>query len=116
MFEAFTRKIFVELQKRPDLWKTTAVLITTDEGGGYYDSGYIQPLDFFGDGPRFCCIVVSPFSTGGHIIHSYTDHVSILKFIEANWHLPTISPAAGTTCPIRSRTRAIHTCRPTVRR
>jgi hypothetical protein len=22
-----------------------------DEGGGYYDSGYVQPLDFFGDGP-----------------------------------------------------------------
>ena len=37
LFEAFTRKILVELQKRPDLWATTAVLITTDEGGGYYD-------------------------------------------------------------------------------
>ena len=23
-----------------------------DEGGGYYDSGYIQPVNFFGDGPR----------------------------------------------------------------
>ena len=33
-----------------------------DEGGGFYDSGYIQPLDFFGDGPRIPMIVVSPFT------------------------------------------------------
>jgi len=32
------------------LWRGTAIIITTDEGGGYYDSGYVQPLDFFGDG------------------------------------------------------------------
>jgi phospholipase C len=31
--------------------------------------------------------VVSPYSTGGHVVHSYTDHASILKFIERNWHL-----------------------------
>jgi phospholipase C len=31
------------------LWKNTAILITFDEGGGYYDSGYVQAMDFFGD-------------------------------------------------------------------
>jgi len=30
---------------------------------------------------------VSPYSTGGHVVHSYTDHASILKFIERNWGL-----------------------------
>ncbi|MGH7067326.1 MAG: alkaline phosphatase family protein, partial [Acetobacteraceae bacterium] len=65
--------------------------ITTDEGGGYYDSGPIQPLDFFGDGTRVPLIVVSPYSQGGHVVSSYADHVSLLKFIEANWHLPAIS-------------------------
>ena len=58
-----------------------------DEGGGYYDSGYVQPLDYFGDGTRIPMIVVSPFSKGGHISHTYTDHVSVLKFIEANWNV-----------------------------
>src|SRR5215470_5905557 len=38
-------------------------------------------------GPRIPLVVVSPYSTGGHGVHSYTDHVSILKFIERNWHL-----------------------------
>jgi phospholipase C len=92
IFEAFTRKLLTELKQNPDLWKTTAVFITVDEGGGYYDSGYIQALDFFGDGTRIPLIVVSPYSTGGHVRHSYTDHVSILKFIEKNWSLPAISP------------------------
>ena len=32
-------------------------------------------------------IVVSPYSTGGHISHTYTDHVSTAKFIERNWGL-----------------------------
>ena len=99
IFEAFVRKILTELRQKPDLWKSTAVFITTDEAGGYYDSGYIQPLDFFGDGPRIMLLVVSPYSTGGHINHSYTDHVSILKFIEANWQLPTISARSRDNMP-----------------
>ena len=36
------------------------------------------------------------FSQGGHITHSYTDHVSTLKFIEANWGLsPITTPQPG---------------------
>jgi len=58
-----------------------------DEGGGYYDSGYVQPIDFFGDGTRIPTIVVSPWTKPGHVDHTYTDHVSILKFIERNWLL-----------------------------
>ena len=53
------------VQANPTLWKDTAIFITFDEGGGYYDSGYVQPLDFFGDGTRIPIIVVSPYSKGG---------------------------------------------------
>ena len=99
ILEAFVKKVVTQLQKHPDLWKTTAVFITVDEGGGYYDSGYIQALDFFGDGTRIPLIVVSPYSTGGHVKHSYTDHVSILKFIEKNWNLPPISDRSRDNLP-----------------
>jgi phospholipase C len=99
IFEAFTKKLITELRKNPDLWKTTAVFITVDEGGGYYDSGYIQPVDFFGDGTRIPLIVVSPFTKGGHVNHSYSDHVSILKFIEKNWGLPAISDRSRDNLP-----------------
>ena len=85
LFEGFTQKIVSMVQANQSLWADTAIFITFDEGGGYYDSGYIQPVDFFGDGTRIPLLVVSPFSMGGHINHSYGDHVSIIKFIERNW-------------------------------
>jgi phospholipase C len=99
IFEAFTKKILLQLAQHPNLWKSTAVFITTDEGGGYWDSGYIQPVDFFGDGTRIPLIVVSPYSTGGRVVHSYGDHVSILKFIEANWGLKPITERSRDNLP-----------------
>ncbi len=77
----------------------TAIFITEDEGGGYYDSGYVQPLDFFGDGTRIIFLVVSPFSKGGLITHNYADHVSIDKFIERNWSLPPITSRSRDNFP-----------------
>jgi phospholipase C len=90
LFEGFTKKI-VDMVHDSDYAEDTAIFITFDEGGGYYDSGYIQPLDFFGDGTRIPLIVVSRYSEGGHITHNYSDHVSILKFIERNWNLDPVT-------------------------
>ena len=91
LFEGFVKKIVDDVQANQELWESTAIIVTFDEGGGYYDSGYIQPLDFFGDGTRIPTLVVSPFTKAGHISHTYTDHVSILKFIEANWGLAPLT-------------------------
>ena len=89
LFEAFAGNIVTLVQSNKELWKETAILITVDEGGGYYDSGFIQPVDFFGTGPRIPMIAVSPYSTGGHISHVYNEHSSVVKFIERNWKLHT---------------------------
>jgi phospholipase C len=91
LFEGMVKKIMDHLTANTELFESTVLFITMDEGGGLYDSGYIQPLDFFGDGPRIPLIAVSPFTRGGHISHSYTDHVSILKFIERNWDLKPLT-------------------------
>jgi len=91
LFEGFAKKIVDAVQSKPNLWKDTAIFITFDEGGGYYDSGYVQLLDYFGDGTRIPLIAVSPYSCGGHISHDYSDHVSILKFIERNWKLSPVT-------------------------
>jgi phospholipase C len=99
LYEGFVQKIVDAVQANPGLWASTAIFVTTDEGGGYYDSGYVQPLDFFGDGTRIPLIVVSPFVKAGHISHNYADHVSILKFIERNWNLPTISERSRDNLP-----------------
>jgi phospholipase C len=90
LFEGFAKKIVDQVEASPYA-KDTAIFITFDEGGGYYDSGYVQSLDFFGDGTRIPLIVVSPLAKRGYISHEYADHVSIIKFIERNWGLPTIT-------------------------
>ena len=80
----------------------TAIIVTTDEGGGHFDTGYIQTVDFFGDGPRIPMIVVSPYARTDYIDHTYHDHASVLKFIERNWRLrAAVRRAAATTCPTR---------------
>ena len=89
LFEAFAQNIVELAQSNPKLWAETAIFITVDEGGGFYDSGFIQPVDFFGTGPRIPMIAVSPFSTGGHISHVYAEHSSFVKFVERNWILDT---------------------------
>ncbi|WP_418789311.1 alkaline phosphatase family protein [Paraburkholderia pallida] len=99
LYEGFVRKIIDSVQANPALWASTAIFITTDEGGGYYDSGYIQPLDFFGDGPRIPLIVVSPYSRGGRVVHDYSDHVSLVKFIEHNWSLEPITSRSRDNLP-----------------
>jgi phospholipase C len=99
LLEGMTRQIVDSLNANPELKANTAFIITFDEGGGYYDSGYIQPIDFFGDGPRIPLIIVSPFTRGGHISHTYTDHVSILKFIERNWDLKPLTSRSRDNLP-----------------
>jgi phospholipase C len=101
LFEGFVQKIVTEVQNSPYA-NNTAIFITFDEGGGYYDSGYVQPVDFFGDGTRIPMIVVAPkqyLKGAGYISHRYADHVSILKFIERNWRLPTVTPRSRDNLP-----------------
>jgi phospholipase C len=93
LFEGFVRKIVDQVESSPYA-ADTAIFITMDEGGGYYDSGYVQPLDYFGDGTRIPLIVVAPkqyLPAKGYISHRYADHVSILKFIERNWGLAPVT-------------------------
>jgi phospholipase C len=87
LFEGYVRKIVEMAQANPKVWDDTVIMVTFDEGGGYYDSGYIQPIDFFGDGTRIPLLVVSKYSLGGKVVHTYYDHVSFDKFVEANWNL-----------------------------
>jgi phospholipase C len=106
LFEAMVDKIVDKLGT--DKNKDTALLITFDEGGGLWDSGTYTPLDFFGDGPRIPMLVVSHWSKGGKVVHSYNDHASVVKFIERNWGLKPLTnrsrdnlhnPVMSTTSP-----------------
>src|SRR5262245_28903050 len=74
-FEAFVSHAVAEVQNNGSLWRDTAIFVTFDEGGGYYDSGYVQPVSFFSDGTRVPMVVISPYVKRGYISHTYTDHV-----------------------------------------
>jgi phospholipase C len=99
MFDAFVKNIVQTVKANPDVWDSTAILITTDESGGLYDSGYIQPIDFFGDGPRIMLLVVSKYARTGSVDHTYSDHASLLKFIEYNWSLQPLSATSRDNLP-----------------
>ena len=99
LFEGFVKRIIDAVKAQPELWASTAILITFDKSGGSYDLGYIQPIDFFGDGPRTVLIAVSPFAMRGFVDHTYADHASILKFIEFNWGLKPLSARSRDNLP-----------------
>jgi len=99
LFEAFVENILDKLNADTSQAGETAVIVTFDEGGGFYDSGFIQAIDFFGDSPRIPAIVVSPFSKGGKVVHTYYDHVSVLKFIERNWGLSPLTARSRDNLP-----------------
>ena len=99
LFEAYVQQVLDALEANPKLKAETAVFVTWDEAGGYWDSGFIQPIDYFGDGPRIPLLVLSPYSTGGKVNHTYADHVSLLKFIERNWRLTALTDRSRDNLP-----------------
>ncbi len=105
-FENFVVDVINRVKSNKTAWAKTAIIITMDEGGGYYDSGYIQPVDFFGDGTRIPLIVVSPLAKKSHVDHVYNDHASILKFIEKNWGLKPLSNRSRDNLPNPVASRA----------
>jgi phospholipase C len=99
LFEAYVQQVLDALEAHPKLKAETVVFVTWDEAGGYWDSGFIQPIDYFGDGPRIPLLVLSAYSTGGKVNHGYADHVSLLKFIERNWHLRPLTDRSRDNLP-----------------
>src|ERR1700734_1451411 len=99
LFEAYVTQVLSALDANPTLKADTVAFVTWDEAGGYYDSGFIQPVDYFGDGPRIPLLVLSSYSTGGKVNHVYGDHVSLLKFIERNWSLNPLTDRSRDNLP-----------------
>jgi phospholipase C len=79
-------------------WHDTAILITWDDWGGWYD--HVPPPTVINDGTswgsgyvygfRVPLLVVSAFTTAGHVSNSVHDFGSLLRFVEANFRLGLI--------------------------
>lgn len=72
-------------------WSRSAVLITYDEAGGFFDHRAPEQLDAYGPGLRIPMIIVSPFAKPGYVDTTFSDHSSVLKFIEKAFGLPTLA-------------------------
>jgi phospholipase C len=114
--EEFVASIVHALTSAPT-WKSTALFITYDEHGGYYDHvpppraippDAIPPMTKHGDalggygryGFRVPLIVVSPWARAGYVSHVVQDHTSMLAFIERKWNLPAMTFRDANAAPM----------------
>ena len=90
--ENHTVKQLNALMSGPD-WKTTAVFLTWDDFGGFYD--HVPPPspapDQYGFGPRVPLIIISPYAKKGLISHTQYEFASVLKFIEKRFKLASLT-------------------------
>jgi hypothetical protein len=83
----------------PD-WNTTAIFLTWDDFGGFYDQVPPPNLDEFGLGPRVPLLIISPYAKQAYISHTQYEFASVLKFIEQRFglaHLTTRDALANDT-------------------
>ena len=74
------------IMQGPD-WASTAIFVTWDDFGGFYDH-VVPPInDMFGLGPRVPLLIISPFARPGYISHTQYEFSSVLKFIEERFGL-----------------------------
>ena len=76
-------------------WSNTAIIITWDDWGGWYD--HVPPpavINSYEYGFRVPLIVVSPYAKAAYVSHQVNDFGSILKFIEETFALPNVAPGA----------------------
>jgi phospholipase C len=67
-------------------WSDTAVIITYDENGGFWDHVPPPEVDRWGPATRVPTIVVSPFARGG-VDSTVYDTTAVLTLIEKWWNL-----------------------------
>ena len=71
-------------------WASTAIFVTWDDWGGFYDHVSPPTIDSYGLGPRVPLLVISPYAKSGYISHSQAEFSSLALFVERNWSLPSL--------------------------
>ena len=79
-------------------WKSTLIVLTWDDFGGFYDHMVPPVKDHISLGPRVPTILISPYARARYIDHHTMDFTSILKFIEQDYGLPALT-ARDRTAP-----------------
>jgi phospholipase C len=88
--ENWTTQVLDAVMRGPE-WGSTAVFVTWDDFGGFYDHVRPRDVDRLGLGFRVPLLVVSPFARSGRVDHHEGEFSSFLRFIEDNWGLPQLT-------------------------
>ncbi len=72
-------------------WKHTAVFLTWDDFGGFYDHVAPPHVDLYGYGPRAPLLVISPYARPSFVFHETSDFSSVLRFMEVLYGLPSLT-------------------------
>ena len=73
------------------LWKSTLIILTWDDFGGFYDHVAPPTLDYISLGPRVPALFISPYSRRHYVDHHRLEFDSILKLIEQDFRLPALT-------------------------
>jgi len=72
-------------------WKDTAIFLTWDDFGGFYDHVAPPHQDYISLGPRVPTIVISPYARPHHIDRSQLEFDSLSRFFEQDFRLPALT-------------------------
>ncbi len=79
--ESYVTGLINAVMRSPD-WKSTAIFLTWDDWGGFYDHVVPPTVDANGYGLRVPAMVISPYARKGYIDHQTLSFDAYLKFIE----------------------------------
>ncbi|RPJ14866.1 MAG: hypothetical protein EHM22_01335, partial [Actinobacteria bacterium] len=99
--ENWTTEIVNAVMEGPD-WDSTAIFITWDDYGGFYDHVPPPQVDDFGFGIRVPLLVISPYAKEGFVTHELGEFSSVLRFVEDNWRLSQLTHRDRDATPLLS--------------
>jgi len=73
-------------------WSSTAIFLSWDDYGGFYDHAPPPRVDPLGLSIRVPLIVISPYTPAGRIVHSQGSFDSLLRFVEWRFNLGCLTP------------------------